>query len=234
VIAVLGEFAARPVDMTPSVVFWAGAVGSAGICAAVRLPVLLAYVAGVGTSRKHALVLSTLFVLGLLAGTVLLAATATPIGDGAHRTMQVNKQVFWGVGAALFIIGVLVSGLVNPLLVPEKLPGVGKYLGKVGMAGAFLSGGALGLLQTPACPHGGPALGAVVDAAAAGSSGLVLWVSFAVGQSLMLLAVGVLLGLLKPQLFAWLRTQMCSIEHRAQLLAGNVLMVVGLYFVIVG
>ena len=64
--------------------------------------------------------------------------------------------------------------------------------------------------------------------------GLALFVSFALGQGLPLLAVGVLASLLKPDLIKRLRTRMCSIEQRMQLLAGNTLMVLGIYFIVVG
>ena len=43
-----------------------------------------------------------------------------------------------------------------------------------------------------------------------------------------------MVGLLKPNLVGWLRTRMCSLEPRMQLLTGNMLVVLGIYFVIVG
>ena len=42
-----------------------------------------------------------------------------------------------------------------------------------------------------------------------------------------------LTGLVMPGLLLMLRTRMCSVEQRIQLLAGNVLMVLGIYFVII-
>jgi hypothetical protein len=61
-----------------------------------------------------------------------------------------------------------------------------------------------------------------------------LLAGFAAGQSAIVLCVGVLMSVVRPDLLMWLRVRMCSAEQRAQLLAGNMLMVLGLYFVIVG
>jgi cytochrome c biogenesis protein CcdA len=237
VIPTIEELAARPGGLTPSLVFWAGMVVSVSLCAALRLPVVLAFIVGVANSRKCALVLSALFALGLIAGVVLLGTATVPVTDGAHRTVQVDKHLFWGLGLGLFVAGILVSGLISPQLLPGRLGRAAALLGKTGMPAAFLAGLVLGWLQTPACPRCGAALLSLVQTAgadASSASGLVLLVSFAAGQSLLALAVGLLASLLRPDLLAWLRARMCSVEPRVQLLAGNMLMVLGIYFVIVG
>ena len=59
-------------DLTLLTAFVAGTAGSLNLCAAVRLPVLVGYVAGAGRSKRHAVILSALFMLGMVAGTVLL------------------------------------------------------------------------------------------------------------------------------------------------------------------
>lgn len=212
-------------------------VVSASLCAALRLPVVLALIVGVANSRKYALVLSALFTLGLFVGVVLLGTATVPVGDAVHRTLQVDKYLFWGLGAGLFVAGVLVSGLVNPQLLPRGWRRVAQVLGKTGMLAALFAGLALGWLQTPACPRCSGtllSLAQTVGAGGASSSGFVLLVSFAAGQSVLVLAVSMLIGLLRPDLLTWLRARMCSIEPRTQLVAGNMLMVLGIYFVIVG
>jgi len=224
-------------DLTMFTAFMAGTAGSLNLCAAVRLPVLVGYVAGAGRSKRHAVILSALFALGVVAGTVLLGLTAAPAEDGAHRILQVNKGLFWALGPTLFLLGVMISGLVDPQLLPERCRGIAGRLTRVGTPGAFLLGGAFGLLQTPACPSCRAELLIVVEAGAtkgAAFTSLILLVAFAAGQSLLVLGTGVLTSLMKPDMVAWLRTRMCSIEQRIQLLAGNVLMVLGIYLVIVG
>ena len=225
-----------PSEMTVALAVWVGVLSSLNICATVRLPVLAAYVAGIGTSRKHAALLAGLVTIGVAGGTWLLGQAAIPTVDGVHKTLQVNKYAFWALGLCLVATGVLISGLVNPQLVPEKWRRVGRQLAQANVPGALLLGLVLGLLQTPACPTCRAQLLAVVEAVPNASSpdGLTLLVGFAAGQSLIALGVGILAGLLKPNLFAWLRTRMCSLEPRMQLLTGNMLVVLGIYFVLVG
>ena len=221
--------------MTLTVAIWMGVLASLNICAVIRLPVLAAYVAGAGTSRRHALILAGLFALGLAGGTGLLGLSATSMADGVHKTLQVNKYSFWTLGVCLIVTGVLVSGLVHSQLVPERCRRVSRRLAQTNLPGALLLGLVLGLLQTPACPTCRTQLLAVVEAAPVQSlGGPLLLAGFAAGQGLVALGVGVTIGLLKPSLFAWLRTRMCSLEQRMQLLTGNMLVVLGIYFVIVG
>lgn len=223
--------------MTLAAAVWIGVFASLNVCAVVRLPVLAAYVAGAGASRRHALILTVLFTLGLAGGTVLLGLTETPMADGVHRTFQVSKYLFWILGLCLIAVGVLILGLIGPQLVPEKWRRIGEPLVRVNLLGSLLLGIAFGLLQAPACPTCRAELLAVLEAEPVGGFslyGLLLLVGFVVGQSFVTLGVGTLTGLLKPRLLVWLRTRMCSIEQRMQLLTGNMLIVLGIYFVIVG
>ena len=183
------------------------------------------------------LILTVLFTLGLAGGTVLLGLTATPTADGVHQALQVSKCLFWILGLCLVGAGVLISGLINLQLVPPKWRGVAERLVGTDWPGALLLGIVLGLLQTPACPTCRAELLVVVEGAAVEGSalyGLILLLAFTAGQSLMALTVGMLAGLLRPRLLAWLRRWMCSIEPRMQLLTGNMLVVIGIYFVVVG
>ncbi|MCL5280841.1 MAG: hypothetical protein M1376_13155 [Planctomycetes bacterium] len=223
----------QPGEMTLTVVFWMGVLAAFNVCAAVRLPLVAAYVAGAGTSRKHAALLAVLLALGLAGGVWLLGQTAAPAADGVHKVLQVDKHSFWILGSCLAAIGVLVSGLINLPLVPEKWRRIGRQLAPTTVPGALLLGLVLGLLQTPACPVCRGQLLAVVEAAPL-QGGFLLLVGFAAGQSLIALGLGLLVALLKPSLVLWLRTQMCSLEQRLQLLAGNMLVVLGIYFIIVG
>ena len=226
--------AVGPGDVTLLTAIAAGTAVSLSLCAVVRLPIVLAYVAGAADSKRHGVILSILFALGLIAGTALLGMTAASADEGLRRILCVNKYLFWVLGGALFAAGVLLSGLVNPRLLPEKWQRVAQRLARTGSPGAFLLGCAFGLLQTPTCPECGTAIQTLV-ASNGGSmfQGLVLFAAFAAGQSIMMLAVGVLTSLVLPNLLVKLRTRMCSVDQRMQLLAGNVLMILGVYFVIV-
>jgi cytochrome c biogenesis protein CcdA len=220
-----------PGEMTLTVAMWMGVLATFNVCAVVRLPVLAAYVAGAGTSRRHAMILAVLLALGLGGGIWLLGRTAAPAADGVHEVLQVNKHSFWILGSCLIAIGVLVSGLINLPLVPETWRRLGQRLAPTTVPGALLLGLVLGLLQTPACPTCRAQLLAVVETPI--PSGPIL-LGFAAAQSLVVLGLGLLVALLKPRLFLWLRTRMCSLEQRLQLLSGNMLVVLGIYFIIVG
>ncbi|MBM4025415.1 MAG: hypothetical protein FJ280_08400 [Planctomycetes bacterium] len=216
---------------------WLGVSASANVCALVRLPILTAYVLSTGTTKRRALVLAAVLTAGIVAGTVLLGVMATPLADGTHKTLQVSKYSFWVLGACLIVLGVLLSGLIDSQLVPQKWRRLSARLIHTDMPGALLLGLVLGLLLTPACPMCRAGLLAVTEAGAGGTpsgSGILLPIGFALGQGLIALCIGVLAGLLRPGVFGWLRTRMCSIEQRTQLLTGNLLVVLGIYFVLVG
>jgi cytochrome c biogenesis protein CcdA len=236
VISTFQSFSGQSADVTLLTAFIAGTAASLGLCAAVRLPIVLAYVAGAAGSKRHGIVLSGSFMSGLIAGTVLLGLTAGSPDEGLRGILSWNKYLFWFLGGGLFVTGVLLSGLINPHLLPAQWQHAAARVAKTGSPGAFLLGCAFGLLQTPACPHCGGAIKTLVEVSAGSSLfyGLVLFAGFAAGQGITMLAVGVLASLAMPDLLRRLRTQMCSIEPRIQLLAGNVLMVLGIYFIIVG
>lgn len=221
-----------------AVTAWMGILASLHACAAIRLPILAAFAMGVGgTSRRRAPLLATLLAAGLIGGTVFLGMTATPVGEGARQTLQASKQTFWVFGGCLIAVGILLSGLIDSQLLPERGRKLWERVVRVDALGALLLGFGLGLLQTAACPTCRTELLAIVGAApvpGSSGSGLNLLVGFAAGQSLIAWFVVILMGLVKPSLLTWLKTRMCSAEPRARLLAGNLLVVLGIYFVIVG
>ncbi len=236
-LAIIDQFGMQSAETVAGGAFWAGIAGSLSFYGLVRLPVVATYVAGAGRSRKHGVILCVLLVLGFIASTVFLGSAVVSTADGVHEVLHVNGAVFQVLGIGLFVVGILISGLISPQLFPEKWRRTVGWLGRASLPGAFLLGGALGLLQTWAGPHGGaglPGLMEAVTARSASQSGSVLLMGFAAGQSVVLLAAGFLTALSKPGLFMRLRMWMCSLEQRIQLLAGNLLMVLGLYLVIVG
>ena len=228
------ELVVQSSEATLLTAFMAGTAVSLSLCAVIRLPIVLAYVAGAARSKWHGSVLSVLFALGLIAGTVLLGKMTAAADGGLQGLLSMNKYLFWALGAALFVAGVLFSGLINPRLLPERWQRVAERLSKTGSPGAFLLGSAFGLLQTPTCPNCGTAIQTLSEAArGSASGGSVLFMAFAAGQGVLMLVVGVLFSLAMPRLLLALRTRMCSVEQRIQLLAGNMLMILGVYFVIV-
>lgn len=219
------------------VVFWIGAVASVSSCTAIRLPVVIGYVAGAGSSKKRAILLTCLFAAGLAVSCVLTGVAMMTVGGAAGKLLNLNKYLYWFLGGLLIVVGVFVSGLVNVRLLPEKWQNLGPRLQKASLAGAGLLGVVFGLLVVPACPCCGAGLLVLAGIAVAKKLsvyGLLLFVSFALGQSLPILAVGVLTALVKPDVIDRARARICSLEERIHLIAGNVLMVVGIYLIVVG
>ncbi|UCD48851.1 MAG: sulfite exporter TauE/SafE family protein [Phycisphaerales bacterium] len=218
-------------------VFWIGAIASLSSCTVIRLPVVMGCMAGPGTSKKRGVVLTALFCLGLVVSYVLLGWITAFAGEVVHKVLALNKYVFWFLGVVLFGAGVWISGLLSLRSLPDQWQTNGGRLRRGGALGTFLLGGLFGLLETPACPCCGAGLlvlAGVVVSKELSSFGLLVFASFALGQSVPVLAVGVLTGLVKPDFVRRVRTRICSIEQRIQLIAGNVLMVLGVYLIVVG
>ena len=83
------------------IVFWIGAMASLSSCMAVRLPVVIGYVAGVGSSKKRAIALTCLFGAGLTLSYVLLGMVMTTAGGVAGKLLGLNKYFFWLLGGLL-------------------------------------------------------------------------------------------------------------------------------------
>lgn len=222
--------------VTWTIAVWMGVLALLNLCALIRLPILAAYVAGVGGTKKHSLLVTVLFALGLVGGTVLLGLMATPLADGVHKALQVDKRLFWILGLCLILLGICLSRLVDGLLALERWRHVRERLGRTDLLGALLLGLVLGLSHTPACPTCRAELLTVVEGSSVSGAPLggLMLLGFAAGQCLVVLAIGVLTAVLRPSLFLWLRTRMCSLEQRMQLLTGNMLVVVGIYFALIG
>jgi len=218
-------------------VFWLGAMTSLSLCMAIRLPVVIGYVGGAGACKRRGVVLACLFAAGLVVSYVLVGALIMRGGGVAARLLGLNKYFFWFLGGLLIVVGLFVSGLLNAKLVPEKWRNLGPKLRKASLAGAGLLGLVFGLLVVPACPCCGAGLPVLAGTAVAkGLSvyGLLLFLSFGLGQSLPVLAVGVLTAVVKPNVIGRARARICSLEERMRLFAGNVLVVVGIYLIVVG
>ena len=228
-------FVESPV-LAVAVAFWAGAVASLNPYTMLRLPIVVGCVAGVGASRRQSLAVALIFTLGLIVSYVVLglviAFGSIPIDD----ILKANKYIYWLFGAALVAAGMWV-GFVGHSCRRDQESHETPNLGKALITGLFLLGVACGLPLIPIGSSSGLGL-LVLARGVAGHgfawSGLPTFLSFGLGQSMPVLAMGVLTGLVKPPLIRRLRPRLCSIEQQVRLLAGNGLMVLGIYFAIVG
>lgn len=219
------------------VIFWIGAVTSLSSCTAIRLPIVLGYVAGSGQSRKRSLLLTMLFLFGLVASYVAIGAAVASVGGMVNQLVNTSKVIFWGAGALLIVAGASATGLISPALLGNRWGRIGARLERTRALGALVLGFVFGLLTMPACPLCGAGLivlAGIVAAKSLSLYGLAMFASFALGQGLPLAAIGVLTTIVKPGLVNWVRTHLCSVEQHGQLLCGNLLIVLGIYFIVVG
>jgi len=203
-------------------VFWIGALASLSSCTIVRVPVVLSYVAGAADSKRRAV-----FVTGIFFGLM---------GSLAFAFIQINKYIFWMLGALLLISGLFVAGLVNIRFFHPTLE-IKNSLRRLRYIGPFVFGIFFALLEMPTCPCCGSvllAIAALVVTQDLSAYAVLIFLSFALGQSFPVLAVVLSTSLLKSDLIVYLAPRIHRLEERVELLAGNMLMALGIYFIFVG
>ena len=194
------------------------------------MPIVLGYVAGASDSRKRSFLLSLLFIMGCVFSYTILGVLFGTIGNFALRLIQISKYVLWTLGVLLFLTGLFISGLIN-LKILSSHHHIKNRFKNASSLGAFAFGLAFALLETPACPCCGAMLliiSGIVIAKGSTLYSIAIFMSFAMGQSIPLLAIGSSASLVK-----YLTPKIAGLEEYIRLAAGNVLMILGIYFLIV-
>lgn len=227
---ILQQYLAESPVLAILVVFWAGAIASLGSCTLIRMPIVIGYVAGASDSRSRSLFLSILIILGCILSYTILGLFFGFIGNVAIRLVMISKYVFWALGGLLFLGGLFISGLIS-----LKFPSSHRYIKnrfkfKASFVGAFLFGIVFAFLEMPSCPSCGALLLIIATAVAKKGSifySMIVFLVFAIGQSIPLLLVGS-----SASLFKYLSPRISRFEGYIRLAAGNVLIVLGIYFFI--
>ncbi len=229
--SILQRFLTQSPFLAIFVVFWVGAIASLGSCTLVRMPIVLGYVAGASDSRKKSFLLSLFFVLGSILSYMILGMLLGAIGNFTIRLVRVSKYIFWILGVLLFLAGLFTSGLIN-LKFLSSHHHIKNRFRNVSFLGAFLFGMFFTFLEMPACPCYCGALLLVIAGIVIPKGSILysmtIFSSFAIGQCIPLLAVGSSAGLVK-----YLTPRIARFEVYIRLVAGNVLMVLGIYFLII-
>jgi cytochrome c biogenesis protein CcdA len=217
-------------------VFWVGMVTSLGPSVALRIPVVTGCVAAIGSSRKKCIKVVILFALGTILAYCLLGTTAVLGGLAIEDLLRFSKPISWLFGGVLLVVGLWVSGFAGSSCHHDAQEHETTKLGKA-VVGVLLLGLACGLPLIPTDSRTG--MGFLVLARDLAGQGylwlaLLAFLCYGLGQSVPILAVGVLTSLVKAPLMRRVRTQMCSIQQRVQLLGGSGLIVLGVYLIIVG
>jgi cytochrome c biogenesis protein CcdA len=217
------------------VVFWAGAFASLSSCTIVRIPVVLGYVSGTANSKSKSVFLTLLFVLGLTISYTIFGILLSLIGNLTYNLIQINKYIFWALGTVLFVLGFFVSGLIHLKTASTRFNLKNKFKAATAF-GALLFGIVFALLEMPTCPCCGGLLlliASIVVAKSLSVYSVLIFTSFALGQSFPILAIGLSTSLIKPDLLNYLRPKVHQLENYVRLVAGNILIAMGIYFFII-
>jgi cytochrome c-type biogenesis protein len=217
------------------VVFWAGAFASLSSCTIVRIPVVLGYLSSATDSKRKSVLLTLLFVLGLTISYTVFGILLGLIGGLTHNLIQINKYIFWALGVILFVLGLFVSGLIHLKIPSTRFNFVDKFE-VASLFGAFLFGIVFASLEMPTCPCCGGLLlliAGIVVAKNISAYSVLIFVSFALGQSFPILAIGLSASLLKTDFVNYLKPKIHQMESRVRLVAGNILMAMGIYFFVI-
>jgi cytochrome c-type biogenesis protein len=211
-------------------VFLAGAISSLGSCTLIRIPLVFGYIAGYSDSRRKGIFLLVFFVIGLVISYATLGILLGLMGKLTLRLIGFSKYIYWVLGALIIVMGLIISGLFR-----LKLLNLHRHISnkiKVRNAfGAFIFGIFLALVEMPTCPCCAPVLLIIASTVFVSGSyfyAIIAFISFAIGQSLPTLIIGTSTTLIK-----YLTPKIEKFESVIRLVAGNILIAIGIYFVFI-
>ena len=217
------------------VVFMTGALTSLSSGTIVRVPVALGFIAGATESKKKALFVTLLFVLGLVAAYTVLGMFLGMVGRVAFTIIQCNKYIFYLLGFLLFVFGLFIAGLLKI----KRLPSILQFresFKHVTFFGAFFFGTFFALAEMPPCPISAGLLlmlASLVITHNLAQYSVLIFVSFALGQSLPVLAVALSASLVKTDIIMLLASKIQRVEDNIDLIAGNMLITFGIYYLVI-
>jgi cytochrome c biogenesis protein CcdA len=216
-------------------VFWAGALASLSSCTIVRVPVALGFIAGATESKKKAILVTVLFVSGLVTTYTAFGIFLGIVGRLAFTIIQFNKYIFYLLGFLLFITGLFIAGLLKIRHLPHILQ-FRENFHHVTLFGAFTFGTFFALVEMPTCPCCGGILlmlATLVVTHNLAPYSVLIFISFALGQSFPVLAVALSASLVKTDIIMFLESKIRRVEDHIRLIAGNVLITLGIYYLII-
>ena len=212
------------------IVFWAGAIASMCSCTLVRITVVCGYVASASRSKKKAVLITLFFTSGLIVSYTILGVLFGFIAHFSGTLIKASKYIYWLFGGILVISGLFLSELISLKGMKHNSPAQYKFK-NAGYFGAFIFGIVFALLEMPACPCCSSILLIIASVVALKGSilySLIIFLSFAIGQSFPILLIGSSTGLIK-----YLSPKMQRFEGWIVLISGNILIVLGICFIII-
>lgn len=228
------SFVEKALTNTPVVavfiVFCAGAVASMSSCTLVRIPVVSGYIAGASRSKKKAILLALSFTAGLIVSYTILGVFLGLVTNFSGMLIRFSKVIYWLLGSLLMLSGLFLSGLIEWKGIEVK-NNIQDRFKNAGYFGGFIFGMIFAFLEMPTCPCCSSVLIVIASIVMLKGSflySLIIFISFAIGQSFPILLIGTSTGLIK-----YLLPKMERSEEWIRLVAGNTLIVLGICFVIV-
>ncbi len=211
--------------------FAAGAGASLASCTILRLPVVFGYSAASPGSQKRAMIHTLAFSAGLIISFTILGIAFSSISGLARGIEQASRPIYWVMGVLLIGAGALFAGLIpsRASWLRDRCEAITARINN--SRSAFFFGMAFAVLELPSCPCCGAALvgiaglsflnGAVFQSA-------FLFASYAAGQCVPLIVAGLSAGMFRRE-----QANAARMEVYIKLLAGNLLVVAGLAFMLI-
>jgi len=208
-----------------------GILASLSSCTIVRLPVIWGYVTVAGESKRKSLLLAVSFAFGLIAVYTLIGFSLGVVSNVSGKLLKISHYLYIALGMILLLLGIAFAGLI-----PLKQGWLNDcYKRAINHAttkrSAFVLGILFAFLETPACPACGAALMVIGSLVVMKESVLyssLVFISFAIGQSIPVLILGFSTSMLK-----YLTSKTMSIEKIMSFVAGNILILLGLSLIII-
>jgi len=213
------------------IVFWAGFIVSLSSCTLIRIPIVFGYVSGAQHHTKRKSFLSAVcLALGLITSYTLLGVALILLKNLAFGLVQVSRYLYIFLGIVLLILGIFYAGLIKIGKTHSESCDINIKVKKRSLIGSFLFGVMFAFLEMPACPCCASVLFVIASIVGFWNSwvySFIIFLSFAIGQSMPILLIGSSTTLVKH-----LASKAGKIEKYTQFVAGNILIAIALFFFI--
>jgi len=213
------------------IVFWAGFIASLSSCTIIRIPIVFGYVSGASHDTKRKSFLSAVFLaLGLITSYTFLGLALILLKNLAFSLVLISRYLYIFLGIVLFVLGIFYAGLIKIGKTHHAHCETNTRLKKRSLIGSFLFGVMFAFLEMPACPCCASVLFVIASIVGFWDSwvySFIIFLSFAIGQSMPILLIGSSTSLVK-----YLTPKVKSLEKYTQFVAGNILIAIALFFFI--
>jgi hypothetical protein len=199
-------------------------LASLSSCLLVRVPVIF----GLVVSKRKPFFSLLLIISGLIIGTIALGIILSSSGSLNIKLFILTKYIYIIFGALIILTGIFTTGLINMKFLHSHIPDKIKYIGYFGM---FIFGMALALLKVPICGDSDPVLTAIVSSLSVRNSlpyCVLICAVFAIGQSLIPVIFGLSMDIVRHFI-----PKIDQYHSYLRLMAGNILIVFGIYFILI-